>query len=248
MALPGGGPNERLSPAEIYRRYTSHPSWWTGLFSNRVAAALVWLAARIPWVTPNRVTVFNGVWGLAVAWFVASHLAHGWSSLWVAIGIELYVIFDCVDGQLARYTRRTSEIGATLDSLVDRVVHPVLVMATALWIGRMDGACLGPSEAVWVGVLVIAAMSVLFPHRRHADRSVGSAAPGPRPDPVTRGVLRRVRDVVVRAFDGMQFFFFLSLGALFGRPDVVLVGMAVALWGLALLREVVVPLVASRRT
>ena len=43
-----------------------------------------------------------------------------------AVLLQLAFTFDCVDGQLARYTRQFSKLGAWLDSIFDRTKEYVV--------------------------------------------------------------------------------------------------------------------------
>ncbi|THV31951.1 CDP-alcohol phosphatidyltransferase family protein [Glycomyces paridis] len=89
---------------------------------------LVVLAARLGW-TPTPITWVSI--GLAVA--AAAIFATGWgepllggggaASLWFAAAAALMYfsfVFDCVDGQLARYTQNFSSFGGWLDMMADR--------------------------------------------------------------------------------------------------------------------------------
>jgi hypothetical protein len=74
-------------------------------------------AARRGW-TPNQVTTVS----LAIGVLAAAAFATGERAGLIAGAILLQVAFttDCVDGQLARYTRQFSRLGAWLDSIFDR--------------------------------------------------------------------------------------------------------------------------------
>ncbi|WP_275422292.1 CDP-alcohol phosphatidyltransferase family protein [Sphaerisporangium krabiense] len=114
---------------------------------------LVRAAARLG-LTPNAVTGLSvGLAGLAAVAFSA-----GERRAQVAGAALLYLSFvlDCVDGQLARYTRTFSPIGAWLDATFDRVKEYVVYVGLAVgYAGAVDGGVLGP-EGVWA--MAIAAM------------------------------------------------------------------------------------------
>jgi hypothetical protein len=74
-------------------------------------------AARIG-LTPNQVTVASLFVGVLAA--AAFALGHRWSLLAGAVLLQVAFLLDCVDGQLARYTRTFSRFGAWLDSVFDR--------------------------------------------------------------------------------------------------------------------------------
>jgi phosphatidylglycerophosphate synthase len=75
-----------------------------------------WAARR--GLTPNQVTVFSMFLGvLAAAGFATGER---WGLIAGAVLLQAAFTFDCVDGQLARYTRTFSKFGAWLDSVFDR--------------------------------------------------------------------------------------------------------------------------------
>jgi phosphatidylglycerophosphate synthase len=75
-----------------------------------------WAARR--GLTPNQVTVAS----MAIGVLAAAAFATGerWGLIAGAILLQISFTADCVDGQLARYTRNFSKLGAWLDSIFDR--------------------------------------------------------------------------------------------------------------------------------
>ncbi|WP_460363360.1 CDP-alcohol phosphatidyltransferase family protein [Actinocorallia lasiicapitis] len=69
-------------------------------------------------LTPNMVTCIS----MAIAVIAALWFAEGTRTGLIAGAIALYLafVFDCVDGQVARYTRSYSTLGAWLDATFDR--------------------------------------------------------------------------------------------------------------------------------
>ena len=116
-------------------------------------------AARVG-VTPNQVTVF----ALCVGLLAAAAFATGDRAGYIAGAVLLYLsfVFDCVDGQLARYMRRFSKFGAWLDSVFDRAKE------YAAFAGLGIGAA---SPEVWV----LAAATLTLQTLRHSfDFSYGA--------------------------------------------------------------------------
>jgi phosphatidylglycerophosphate synthase len=105
-------------------------SWFNIYFARALAAPIVWLLARTP-VTPNQVTFASTfVMCAALAAFVG---VEGSAGLWLGVlGLELSYVLDCADGQLARVTGRTSEVGGALDFMMDELKAYLLVSAVAL--------------------------------------------------------------------------------------------------------------------
>jgi phosphatidylglycerophosphate synthase len=99
---------------------------WYPKLANRI---LLRPASRIKWLTPNMVTVasfflysLSGI--LAVA---------GGSYSYAAVGLlPLSYILDCLDGQLARYTGRTSPIGDYLDKTLDVIKIFIINLSMSL--------------------------------------------------------------------------------------------------------------------
>ncbi len=73
--------------------------------------------ARHGW-TPNAVTAISmAISVVAAAWFATGHR---WGMVIGAVFFYFAFVFDCVDGQLARYSRQFSTLGAWLDATFDR--------------------------------------------------------------------------------------------------------------------------------
>ena len=104
-------------------------------------------------LSPNQVTVIALLIGIAAAVAFATGERVGY----IAGGILVYLSFvaDCVDGQLARYTRRFSKFGAWLDSVFDRAKE--YVAFAGLGIGAA-------SAEVWV----LAAATLTLQTLRHS--------------------------------------------------------------------------------
>ncbi len=85
---------------------------------------------------PTAFTLANGVCGLAAITVVTSHVPnHSQIDLafYAAILIFLGMVFDVLDGHIARMTKQTSQFGKELDSLCDVItfgVAPVFIILT----------------------------------------------------------------------------------------------------------------------
>jgi len=138
-----------------------------------------WAARR--GLSPNAVTFISlGVGVLAALWF-----SSGTRAGLIAGAAFLYASFvlDCVDGQLARYTRRFSPLGAWLDTIGDRAKEYIAYAGLAV------GSAAGGFGEAWG--LAIAA--VLLQTLRHMiEFSYAAAAPAqvaapPRRSPRAHG-------------------------------------------------------------
>ena len=120
---------------------------WAGLlYMRRLSIYVTWLLAKTP-ISPNQVTGLMIVCGVAAGAVLA--LPGLWAALACALLIQLYLLFDCSDGELARWTGRTSVKGVYLD----RVGH--YFAEAALLIGLGFRAAETPPD--WYTVLGFAA-------------------------------------------------------------------------------------------
>ncbi len=121
-------------------------------FARPLAAPIVMLLARTR-VTPNQITFVS--FGVMLIAGVLLALVPGWLGLVLGVvAVELSYILDCVDGQLARVTGRTSPVGSELDFLMDELKAFVLVGALGLrWYWYDDGGV--PALYLAGGTLII---------------------------------------------------------------------------------------------
>src|SRR5438034_10071051 len=97
-------------PAVLERLNDEH---WAGrLYMRRVSPRATWVFARLGW-SPNAVTLAFIVCGVAAGVVVA--FGGLWSAVVAAILIQAYLLFDCSDGELARWSGRFSVTGIYLD-------------------------------------------------------------------------------------------------------------------------------------
>jgi phosphatidylserine synthase len=124
-----------------------------GFFSvyvlRRFSKLLTWVAVKIG-ATPNQVTIASVAIGLYAAFLFAQ--GDFWSILIGAVLLQVSIIVDCVDGELARYTRKFSELGAWLDAITDRVKE------YAVFLGLTYGAYVQDGQNLWVLAAVLMAL------------------------------------------------------------------------------------------
>jgi phosphatidylglycerophosphate synthase len=139
----------------IYRQSLKPADSYFNLYLARpLAAPFVALFARTR-VTPNQITFLSIV--VAALAMVPLVALPGPLGLWLGVaGIELAYVLDCVDGQLARVTGRTSAVGGELDFLMDELKAYLLVAAIAArW--HLHGVAGGASgePALWIGLATL---------------------------------------------------------------------------------------------
>ncbi len=162
QALWGLGPWRALwSPFVIHLAVTAEsPSYYDGALAedvtdrilNRPAAA--WIVERLmsSRITPNQITAVSFVQGLAAAGLIAA--GGPAAALSGALLLEMSIVVDCVDGQLARAKNMTSEWGDIFDHTSDDFTLAAICGA-ALW--HLRGTWPGPWLAL-TGALAFLAM------------------------------------------------------------------------------------------
>jgi len=88
--------------------------WLGRLYGRKLSPYATWVFARLGW-SPNAVTAAFIVCGVAAGAVIAfGGLA---TAVIGAVLVQLYLIFDCSDGELARWSNRKSAAGVYLDGI-----------------------------------------------------------------------------------------------------------------------------------
>jgi phosphatidylglycerophosphate synthase len=119
----------------------ANDGFFSVFFLRRVSKLLTWAAVKIG-ATPNQVTIASFAIGLYAAFLFAQ--GDTWCLIGGAILLQASIIVDCVDGEIARYTRKFSELGAWLDAITDRVKE------YAVFLGLAYGAFVYNGQNLWV--------------------------------------------------------------------------------------------------
>jgi CDP-diacylglycerol--glycerol-3-phosphate 3-phosphatidyltransferase len=96
-------------------------------------------------LTPNALTVAGAV-GTVVG---AALMARG-ELFWGVIVTSVFVLFDMIDGRLARAQGTSGPWGALLDSTLDRLSDGVIFGALVIWFGRS-----APEDEPWLAGLAL---------------------------------------------------------------------------------------------
>jgi hypothetical protein len=136
-----------------------------------------WCARR--GMTPNAVTAISmGISVVAAAWFATGNR---WGMLAGAVFLYFAFVFDCVDGQLARYTRQFSTLGAWLDATFDRAKEYTVFAGLA--VGSTAAAATSSVHGGDVWYLAVAALT-LQTFRHMIDFSFGASKRRRPPEPI----------------------------------------------------------------
>lgn len=103
----------------LWAAKTSDDEWWSSFVTAPLAVLLNYVVVDIVWLTPNLLTLVSFITALVAAGFV---VAGGLANFIVAAGlIHLSHIFDCMDGQMARYRQTTTASGSYFDRATDQI-------------------------------------------------------------------------------------------------------------------------------
>jgi phosphatidylglycerophosphate synthase len=139
-------------PALVGRRNAEH---WAGrLYMRRLSLHVTRRVLPLP-VTPNGWTVVMIIVGVAGAAILA--LPGVATALVAAIAVQVYLLLDCVDGEVARWRQTTSAAGVYLDRLGHYTVEAALLIGLGV---RVDGGPGSYGGATTLG-LVAAVLALL---------------------------------------------------------------------------------------
>jgi CDP-diacylglycerol--glycerol-3-phosphate 3-phosphatidyltransferase len=103
-----------------------------GVGGKRILDSIVNLLASLR-VHPNILTLI----GLVINIFAMVLFAKG-VFVWAALVIVFAGIFDIVDGEVARRTKRVTRFGAFFDSVIDRYSDMLLLLGLIIWYAKID--------------------------------------------------------------------------------------------------------------
>jgi phosphatidylglycerophosphate synthase len=185
-----------VQPQGVMARSEEH--WMGRLYMRRVSPYATLALLRTP-ATPNGVT-----W-LMLASGVAAGAVLGLPGLAAAVGaallLQLQLLLDCCDGELARWLDRRSPAGVYVDHLAHYVTEAALPIGLGIhadggWGSSGRWTTLGLVVAVLV--LLVKSESALV-HVTRSEAGLGPVATGPAAALPRGGALRRARRAVGHA-------------------------------------------------
>mgnify|MGYP001403028033 CR=1 FL=1 len=170
-------------------------AWGYVLFYRPLSLAIAWGLAFTA-ISPTAVTLIGG---LSIPAMVAAVVVLPADVAMPVIGLVAYVggLLDCVDGDLARITGRTSKLGGYLDFQIDVVRWAVFYVTVGIAADGMTG-----DWHEWVTIAGLAAWLKVF---ARSARDYRAAKLGRDPDTTeSRGVNRSISGVVTAFFSGID--------------------------------------------
>ncbi|PCI37616.1 MAG: hypothetical protein COB53_05915 [Elusimicrobia bacterium] len=220
------------SPAAQRRKlleatYQPREEWWSRVFASPVAHWLLCLVADWKTITPNRLTVASFLLVLIVAALILTGSPA--EIRLAAILLQVAYIFDCMDGQLARYRKQTSDLGAFLDKSLDFLKIAFLVFALS-----MEAFHRSQSETPLILGFLCFLLTCFLPYLKllaKADFDIG-------PREILLGRNFWQRNIRFFLFEEAQWYFTITICLLFLRADWALWILCLGLGPQALLEMV----------
>jgi len=125
----------------------SQDGFFSVFFLRKFSKPLTWLSVKLG-ITPNQITLISFAIGLYSAYSFSK--GDFWSIFLAALLLQVSIIVDCVDGELARYTRKFSNLGAWLDAVTDRVKEYLVFFGLAYGAARNGRDLWIPAMAMMV--------------------------------------------------------------------------------------------------
>ncbi|MFT4595839.1 MAG: phosphatidylglycerophosphate synthase [Paracrocinitomix sp.] len=123
----------------LWATKTSDDEWWSSFVTSPLAVLANYVVVDVAWLTPNIVTVASFLAAIVAAGLIV--IGGATSFLLAALLIHVSHIFDCMDGQMARYRGTTSAAGSFYDRATDQI-------QVILWFGAAAYADYEQSSSV----------------------------------------------------------------------------------------------------
>jgi hypothetical protein len=136
-------PDERIAQLQANR---ADDGFYSTFVVRKASKPLTRIALRMG-LTPNSVTLMSFAIGIAAA--AAFAVGDRWALVLGAVLLQVSLVVDCVDGEVARATRQFSALGAWLDASTDRVKE---FLAYA---GLAYGAARFGADIWWLAVVLV---------------------------------------------------------------------------------------------
>jgi len=102
-------------------------SWYGLYFSRKISIYITYAIVKWTKLSANNITLLFIIFGVIGDCFIAS--GYKGFAFWGTILLNLWLILDAVDGEVARYRKKSSLFGIYLDSLGHYLVNPGILFA-----------------------------------------------------------------------------------------------------------------------
>jgi len=125
---------KKISSIKELRKICQPPAkdWpWHEKLTRPISIYITKIFLYLP-LSPNKITLIWGMLGLGAAFLLS--FGYYWYTIIAVVLLLFSWILDCVDGEVARYRKQTSECGAYLDILVHCLVDSLVFVGLSFGI------------------------------------------------------------------------------------------------------------------
>jgi phosphatidylglycerophosphate synthase len=122
---------ERLDRIRNFQSKDAYPA----LVIRPLTILVMLVIADWKFLTPNRLTTIANVCKIAAAWLILQPD----QIVWAIVMLNLGLLFDHLDGTVARYRRTFTKLGSFYDKVSDIFTWPLIVLAAAWQAYRETG-------------------------------------------------------------------------------------------------------------
>ncbi len=149
------GPPDAITKRIFQASMKSDEGWVIRKIDRPISTRIAALLLRLGNVTPNWVSLFC----FAVAIAMCLVLAQG-GAAWLAVGgamLQVVMVIDCIDGDIARVTYSYSRFGAALDTTLDMLSNLGFLVALMIVLVRTYGWGQLAAPAAMTGIALVCA-------------------------------------------------------------------------------------------
>ena len=121
----------------LWATKTKDDEWWSSFVTSPLAIFLNYFVVDIKWLTPNLITLISFITAILASLLIV--IGGNSNFVCAAVLIHLSHVFDCMDGQMARYRKITSQLGAYYDRITDQI-------QVIIWFGAVGYAAYKQSD------------------------------------------------------------------------------------------------------
>lgn len=103
----------------LWATKNKNDEWWSSFITAPLAILFTYVVVEIKWLTPNQITLISFLTAIVSAFFI--FVGGQTNFLLAAFLIHLSHVFDCMDGQLARYRQTLTASGSYFDRVTDQI-------------------------------------------------------------------------------------------------------------------------------
>ncbi|MEY3605938.1 MAG: hypothetical protein RL289_118, partial [Actinomycetota bacterium] len=161
--------NQNEQEVRTKRALRTNDGFYSTFVLRKLSRKVSMYSVKRGW-TPNQITVTS----LILALIVSGLFATGWWPLMIAgaIGVQVSIIIDCADGEVARYTGVSSQFGAWLDASTDRIKEYAIYAGLAFGASQ-NGLNLWPLA---MGLMVLQTVRHMSDYNFHAVQVIRETA------------------------------------------------------------------------